>query len=82
MKAFIYNLIADEYKKATQKHPEWPSDIIHASAIVAEESGELTRASLQVTYEKGKLLAVEEEAVQVIVTAIRFLEGLHAGKYK
>lgn len=70
------NLILEEYDKATSKHPDWPTDIIHASAIVAEESGELTRAALQHHYENGSLEAAKKEAVQVAVTAIRFLEEL------
>lgn len=72
----ILDLISEEYHKATSKHPDWPKDIIHASAIVAEESGELTRAALHHTYENGSLEAAKKEAVQVAVTAIRFLEGL------
>lgn len=72
----ILNLIIDEYARATSKHPDWPTDIIHASAIVAEESGELTRAALHRTYENGSLEAAKKEAIQTAVTAIRFLEEL------
>lgn len=73
----VASKIVDEYNNALQKHPNWPIDSIHASAIVAEEAGELTRATLQhFFYENGRLEAAEKEAIQVAVTAIRFLEGL------
>ncbi len=68
--------ILDEVKRAETKHPEWPSDIIHASAIVGEESGELTRACLQFIYEGGSKLEARKEAIQVACTAIRFLKAL------
>ncbi len=74
--SLVIGQIIEEYKKAKDKHPKWPVDPIHASAIVAEEAGELTRATLQHTYEKGSIEAAEKEAIQVAVTAIRFLEGL------
>lgn len=73
--------IFKELKQAKEKHPNWPDDIIHAAAIVAEESGELTKAALQWTYEQGDIQDAEKEAIQVIVTAIRFLEGLAESKY-
>lgn len=75
MTAIIY-----EYNVAKEKHPAWPTDIIHASAIVAEESGELTRAALQHTYENGSLMDAEKEAIQTAVTCIRFIENLY--RYK
>ena len=80
MRLEIFNTILGEYQKAVAKHPNWPTDIIHASAIVSEEAGELTRASLHFTYEDGKLEDAEKEAIQTAVTAIRFLEGLEQYK--
>lgn len=73
----VLSQIMLELDRAETKHPDWPNDIIHAAAIVGEESGELTRAALQFTYENGSREAAEKEAIQVAVTAIRFLEGLN-----
>jgi hypothetical protein len=71
---WILSAIVDELKRAEQKHPHWPTDIIHAAAIVGEESGELTRSALQAHYEKGNMDNCQVEAIQVAVTAIRFLK--------
>ncbi len=76
----IFDAIKAELERAESKHPDWPTDIIHAAAIVGEESGELTRAALQWTYEDGHIDETQKEAIQVAVTAIRFLSGL--GNYK
>jgi hypothetical protein len=73
------NLLGDivkEYKKACKKHPEWPSDILHQIAIVNEESGEATRASLQVVYEKGNIEEVKKELIQTAAMCLRMLKGL------
>lgn len=72
----IIDEIIAEVARAQAKFPDWPTDIIHAAAIVGEESGELTQAALQWTYESGKLSEAKKEAVQVACTAIRFLIGL------
>jgi len=71
-----YEAIRKELAKAKSKFPWWPSDPVHAAAIVSEESGELTQAALQFTYEKGPATAMLEEAVQVGAMAIRFIEAI------
>lgn len=65
-----------EVERAEGKHPEWPRDAIHAAAIVAEESGELVRASLWFMYEGAEIRPAKTEAIQVACTAIRFLKNL------
>ena len=77
----IFDAIRAELERAQSKHPDWPTDIIHAAAIVGEESGELTRAALQWTYEDGDIDETQKEAIQVAVTAIRFLAGLDRYKF-
>lgn len=80
----IWQLIELELRKAKKKFPKWPIHPAAKAGIVMEESGELMQACLQFKYEKNKkgLTADEhkqrmkEEAVQVAVTAIRFLENL------
>lgn len=65
-----------ELERAETKFPAWPADMIHAAAIVGEESGELIRAALQCHYEGGGAAEAEKEAVQVGAMAVRFLKHL------
>lgn len=46
--------ILAEVDWATKKFPTWPTDPIHAAAVLAEEAGELQKACLEATYEPGK----------------------------
>lgn len=65
--------ILNEVARAEEKHPTWPADILHASAIVAEEAGELIRAAVKFEREGGALIEIRKEAIQVGATCIRFL---------
>lgn len=73
----IIEQITAEVNRAKAKHPNWPSDTIHAAAIVCEESGELIRAALQHKDEGGNIDEMRKEAIQTAATCIRFLEGLN-----
>lgn len=80
MKKQAIDLVIDiELDKATKKHPDWPTDIIHAAAIVMEEAGELIQACLDVVYFEGKLEDVRDEAISVAAMAKRFLFHLPTG---
>lgn len=72
------NCVATELAAAKAKHPLWPTDPLHAVAIVSEEAGELARAVLQVSYEPGKatMADVAKEAIQTAAVALRFIESL------
>lgn len=82
--AAILDDILKELKRAKRKHPQWPDHIVARAAIVAEEAGELVKASLQWKYERENSEVVQdvqkqrlyEEAVQTAAMAIRFLENL------
>lgn len=81
---FVTDATMLEVTKATDKFPTWPTDPLHALAVLGEEFGELTKAVLQHTYEphKATLDDVREEAVQVSAMAIRFLLSLNQYEYK
>ena len=70
--------IQEELERAIAKFPTWPTDPLHAVAVLGEEFGELTKAVLQVTYEPHKCdwSDVEKEAIQTAAMAIRFVRSL------
>lgn len=72
----IINEIITELNRAETKHPMWPTDLIHAVAIVAEESGEAVQAALQHQYEDGSLKNIKTELIHTATTAIRMLKNL------
>jgi hypothetical protein len=77
-------LIAEEMQRASDKHPDWPTNPVHgpelgtqgfvyAAAIVGEESGELLRAAIQYEHEGGDYIEMHKEAIQTGAMALRFL---------
>jgi len=72
----VRNDIMQEYIRACEIHPRWPDDIIHAVAIVAEESGEAVQAALQYTYEGGSIDDIEIELIHTAATCIRALVAM------
>lgn len=72
-----------EVERAIKKFPTWPTDPLHALAVLGEEFGELTKAVLQMTYEPHKVEAheVRDEAIQTAAMALRFLNSLSEYTY-
>lgn len=72
-----------EVERATRKFPTWPTDPLHAVAVLGEEFGELTKAVLQSVYEPHKVKPgeVRTEAVQTAAMALRFLLSLDRYDY-
>ena len=77
-------LVEDEILKATIKFPTWPSDPLHALAVLGEEYGELTKAVLQLVYEPHKTTFEDahEEAIQTAAMAIRWLMSFEHYDFK
>lgn len=73
-----------ELDNAVQKFPTWPTDPLHALAVLGEEYGELNKAVLQHTYEphKSTLNDVREEAMQTAAMAIRFIASIDKYEFK
>lgn len=67
-----------ELERATLKFPTWPTDPLHAVAVLNEEVGELNKAALQAVYEphKNPAGAVRSEAVQAAAMALRFIASV------
>lgn len=72
----VISQIKDELTAAESKHPSWPADVVHATAILNEEAGELTQAAIEYHHNNGSLEAVRREAAQVGAMAIRVLINL------
>jgi len=79
-------LIVDELMKAEKKFPTFPIDYVHASAVVAEEAGELVKATLEATYhypnDPQVIDEVCKEAIQTGAMALRFLVHLEDMKVR
>lgn len=67
-----------EVTNAVTKFPTWPTDLLHAVAVLNEEVGELNKACLQAVYEphKSNMTDVREEAIQAAAMALRFIASL------
>lgn len=79
----IIKEIEIELQKAVEKFPLWPTDPLHALAILGEEFGELTKDTLQLTYEPNKtnLDNLRKEALQTAAMAIRFLKSIDSYEF-
>jgi len=72
----VIEMIFKELRRAEEKHPGWPSDIVHASAILAEEVGEVVKDALDVHYQGISSDNLKIEVAQVGAMAIRMLMNL------
>lgn len=77
--------VLSELEKATTKFPTWPTDPLHALAVLGEEYGELNKAMLQLTYEPHKedasVCHVRQEAIQTAAMALRLVMSLDRYEY-
>ena len=80
----VLDQICFELGKAMGKHPQYPTDPLHALAILGEEFGELTKDTLQLVYEphKTSLDNVKAEALQTATMAVRFLLSIDEFEFK
>lgn len=76
--------ILAELERATTKFPTWPTDPLHALAVLGEEFGELNKAMLQLTYEPHKTSGeeVRTEAIQTAAMALRLAMSLDVYEYR
>lgn len=72
-----------EVTRAIKKFPTWPTDPLHAVAVLGEEFGELTKAVLQSVYEPHNSTPADAraEAIQTAAMALRFLASLERYEY-
>lgn len=70
---FTLMAVVQELHRAQEKYDNMGIDMVHAAAVVAEESGELVRAALQHYYDRAPVDAVVTEATQTAAMGIRFI---------
>ena len=68
--------IERELKYAEKKHPDFAKDLVHKTAVLAEEAGEAVRAALMHEYEDGSIEDVKLELLQTAAVCIRILREL------
>ena len=75
--------VLNEVERATAKFPTWPTDPLHALAVLGEEYGELNKAMLQFTYEPHKTSRdeIRKEAIQTAAMALRLVMSLDRYEY-
>lgn len=73
-----------ELDRASRLYPVWPTDPLHALAVLGEEFGELTKGMLQLSYEPHKTSKEEVgvEAIQTAAMAIRLAMSLDVYQYR
>lgn len=76
--------ILEELDRAVRKFPLWPTDPLHALAVLGEEFGELTKEMLQMVYEPHKTNRhkIRAEAIQVAAMALRLNASLDTYVYE
>ena len=81
----IEQLVQAELARAVAKFPTWPTDPLHALAVLGEEFGELTKAMLQHTYEPHKGVTaqdIRDEAIQTAAMALRLAMSRPCYQYR
>lgn len=76
--------VVAELGKALRKFPTWPTDPLHALAVLGEEYGELNKAMLQLVYEPHKTSAseVRTKAIQTAAITLHLIINLNTYKYR
>ena len=67
--------ICNELDHAIKKHPEFPVDLIHQVAIMAEEAGEAIQAA-----NNGDAEQVKKELLHTAAMCIRVIQNMRKGR--
>lgn len=68
--------VYQELKSAEKKHPVFPTDIVHATAILSEEAGEAVREANRIADDKcGSIEEWRTEILQTAAVCFRVLKN-------
>ena len=70
----IIREIKAELRRARKLH-DWPDDLIHQVAVIAEEAGEVVQAANNHVYGAASKDKIREEVIQTAATCLRYLEN-------
>lgn len=68
--------VMKEVMRAEEFHPNWPTDLVRASMVIAEESGELIQSVNDYEEQKSGKERIIIEAIHTAATALRFLKNI------
>ena len=68
--------IIKELLRAEDKFDWWPTDMIHAAAIMNEEAGEAIKAAIDFEYGWDNIEKLKKETIQTGAMALRILVNL------
>lgn len=66
-------MVIDGLDEAEAKHPEFPSDPVHMAAILAEEAGEVVKATNNFYWHRGDIEEVRKELAHAGAMVLRML---------
>ena len=75
-KVEILGEIFIELERAETLYPEWPTDPVHAVAVLAEECGEAVRAANDVRWQGADIAELKKELIQTGAMVFRCLLNL------
>lgn len=73
---YIRDAIHNELLAAEAKHPNWPDDVIHATAVMNEEAGEAIKAALNHVYHGQSIELLKIEVIQTAAMCYRILKNI------
>lgn len=73
--------VLEELVRAEEKYAGWPEDAVHASAILNEEAGKLTQASIDYLYKHSAPYGdpydrMKKKSVSTAAMAMRYWHGM------
>ena len=71
----IFTDVLLELERARRLHPAWPTDIVHAAALMTEEAGETLKEANNYYFghKGGTLASIRQETLETMATCVRLL---------